>query len=992
MIDRCFNDSSESPAGAETLTEINVNRVYLHYSKIYNFHSFTLSFTNSEFQNIFRNQASMKTGKLLVYFVLLSAFLSACGGSGQQMASVSPSQSKGATPQSNPALPSDWVQTITIASTLSSPSSPADETVPTQEPEQQQAPAPAAPTKPSPPQSDIPRAPQPQAPTEPTAPSLPRLPPPPSPGSPSQPEAPPPSVEAPTPSTPEALPPTDSRLRNEIEEFQEFRNQPALSLVKAQYAYARGASGKGVVIGIVDDGIDRRHREFSGGKIAELTYASGYTPNYDSCPSGYGSDCLGDVNYHGTTVGGVLVGNRQDTGGTAAMHGIAYGSRLVVTGIRLGSGSPETRYSSEEIDDSEPSSGDPFFAAIFNWLNSRVSVANMSFSRTDSIAGTGREKLLRSFPTALEALQQAGTPRADRTVYVWSAGNAGNSNYADETVKSNVLLYAGFPLRITELQGQFIAVVAVDTSTGVIAPYSNHCGLSKAFCMAAPGTVSAPVPNIICGPGRTGCYGTGVTGTSYASPLVAGGVALLKQHYRGQLGHHEIVERLLATANDDGIYADEDIYGQGLMDLDAATQPVGTTRLLTGEDLGGESARERASSISLGPAFGDAFQRGFASRNIAAFDTMNAPFFRSLDSYAQPVPAASVTLNSRLSALGNTQAMASWSHHGFDFSAQAVQTEHEDEATFYSGPGIGAGFNHSSSTLGMFSVTGKLGDREGYLGFRMHPGWRLGLYGTGALKIGTFSEDTAFTNPMLSLVRNGATAGMTLNGISSTNQNLRIAAFAGNSQYGDRQDDSSSQAHGAIVEYSPFSNRKNGLSVQAGWLQEPRGLVGSRASGAFGSLGANTGFAGLSAHTSINKNWTLLANLHGGLTRTSVKRLGMITSISPLKVSAFDLGLSGENVAHRNDTLAFRVSQPLRVESGSAEVRWISGRTRYEEINVEQQSLSLEPSGRQIDVELTYGRPWRSGHANFGAIVSRHTGHSVGTSDSAFLMRYNRSF
>lgn len=906
------------------------------------------------------------------------------------MVSVSPSQSKGvAPPQPKPAQPSDWPQIVSVASTLSDSSSPANEAIPTQELEQQQAPAPSAPTKPVPPQSGIPRAPQPPAPTEPTAPRLPSAP---LPRSPSQPQAPVPSVVPPAPSTPTARAPTESSLRNAIEEFQEFKNQPALSLVKAQYAYARGANGNGVVIGIVDDGIDQRHREFLGGKITEITYASGYTPNYDSCPSGFGSPCLADVNRHGTTVGGVLVGRRQEAAGSVAMHGIAYGAKLAVTGIRLGSGSPDTRYSSAEITDSEPSSADSFFANIFNWLNSRVAVANMSFIRTNSIVGTGREKLLRSFPTAIEALKQTDTNRADRTVYVWSAGNAGNSNFADDTVKSNVLLYAGFPLRITELQGQFIAVVAVDTTTGVIAPYSNRCGLSKAFCLAAPGTVQAPVPDIICGSIGSGCYARSVSGTSYSAPLVAGGFALLKQYYRGQLGSHEIVNRLLTTANDDGIYANEDIYGQGLMDLDAATRPVGTTRLLTGENLGGDSAQERASSISLGPAFGDAFLKGFASRNIAAFDDLNAPFFRSLDSYAQPVPAATVPLSSRLSALGNSRAVASWRNHGFDFSAQAVHSGHEDEDTSSFDPGIGTGLNHSNSTLGMFSVTRQFGDREAYLGFRTHPGWRLGLYGAGALKMGTFSEDTAFTNPMLSLVRNGATAGLSLNGISSSDQNIRLAAFAGNSQYGDRRDDSSGQAHGAIVEYSPFSNQKSGLSVQAGWLQEPRGLVGSRASGAFGGLGANTGFAGLSAHTSINKNWTLLANLHGGLTRTRVKKLGMITNISPLRVSAFDLGLSGEGVVYRNDSLAIRVSQPLRVESGSADIRWISGRTRYEEINVEQHSLSLEPSGRQIDVELTYGRPWRSGHANFGAIVSRHTGHSAGASDSALLMRYDRNF
>ena len=928
----------------------------------------------------------MKTGNHLVYFVLLSVFLSACGGSGQQMASVSPSHSKVAVPKSNPALPSDWLQTITVASTSSSSSSPADESLSTQEPEQQQAPAPAKPTRPVPPQSGIPRAPQPPAPTEPRLPSILERP---TPTSPSRPQAPVPSVRAPTPSTPAARPPSESRLRSVIETFDEFRQQPALSLVKAQYAYARGASGRGVVVGMVDDGVDQSHREFSDGKVVELTYQSGYTPNYDLCPPRFGSFCS-NLDYHGTSVGGVMVGNRQPALDQYSMHGIAYGARLAVFGIRLGRGSPDTRYNSGEITDSEPSASDPFYARIFNWLNSRVAVANMSFANTDSIAGTGRAKLLRSFPTMLDALKQTNTPRADRTVYVWAAGNAGNSNFADSAVKGNVLLHPGFPLRITELQGQFIAVVAVNTTTGRIASYSNHCGLSKAFCMAAPGNVKAPVPKIMCR-GAVGCYFRNATGTSYASPLVAGGFALLKQLFQGQLGHHEIVNRLLATANDDGIYANADIYGQGLLDLDAATRPVGTTRLLTGENLGGESAREKASSMSLGPAFGDAFQRGFASQNVAAFDTLNAPFFRSLDSYAQPVPAASVTLSSRLSALGNTQAMTSWSSHGMDFSAQVVSSQDTDEAAYFS-PGFGTSLNHSNTTLDMFSVTRKFGDREGYLGYRTHPGWRLGLYGAGALKMGTFSEDTAFANPMLSLVRNGATAGISLNGISSTNQNLHIAAFAGNSQYGDRRDDSSSQAHGAIVEYSPFSNRKSGLSVQAGWLQEPRRLVGSRASGAFGGLGANTGFAGLSVHTSISKNWTLLANLHGGLTRTSVKRSGMITNISPLRISAFDVGLSAEGVAYRNDTLAFRVSQPLRVESGSADVRWVSGRTRYEEINVEQQSLSLEPSGRQIDVELTYGRPWRSGHANFGAIVSRHAGHSAGTSDSAFLMRYNRNF
>jgi len=68
---------------------------------------------------------------------------------------------------------------------------------------------------------------------------------------------------------------------------------------------------------------------------------------------------------------------------------------------------------------------------------------------------------------------------------------------------------------------------------------------------------------------------------------------LLAQQYRGQLGNDEIVARLLATADRTGAYADAEIYGQGFLDLDAATRPVGETRMLTRRSLSGPSAPGR---------------------------------------------------------------------------------------------------------------------------------------------------------------------------------------------------------------------------------------------------------------------------------------------------------------------------------------------------------------------------------------------------------------
>ena len=69
-------------------------------------------------------------------------------------------------------------------------------------------------------------------------------------------------------------------------------------------------------------------------------------------------------------------------------------------------------------------------------------------------------------------------------------------------------------------------------------------------------------------------YYGGSVGTSFAAPLVSGSLALLKQLFP-TVGNYELVNRLLVTANKTGIYADSSIYGQGLLDLNSATRPVG---------------------------------------------------------------------------------------------------------------------------------------------------------------------------------------------------------------------------------------------------------------------------------------------------------------------------------------------------------------------------------------------------------------------------------
>ena len=117
------------------------------------------------------------------------------------------------------------------------------------------------------------------------------------------------------------------------------------------------------------------------------------------------------------------------------------------------------------------------------------------------------------------------------------------------------------------------------------------------------------------GPDGPGIRAVAVAGgTSFAAPMVTGGLALMKQYFRGQLSHTDLRARLLETADRSGIYADSAIYGRGLMDLGAATSPVGEPVVAMGGGVESPGAALHETSLEVGAAFGDAFVPSLANR------------------------------------------------------------------------------------------------------------------------------------------------------------------------------------------------------------------------------------------------------------------------------------------------------------------------------------------------------------------------------------------
>ena len=304
-------------------------------------------------------------------------------------------------------------------------------------------------------------------------------------------------------------------------------------------------------------------------------------------------------------------------------------------------------------------------------LSRSIDILNLSIGFDGIIDNYTEQDLRDNFGDAIAAMAQAGA--AEKRILVWSAGNAhgdpcdaGTNNCVGGTVDPpepgtidavSVEVLSGLPVRIAELREHSIAVVAVaedDDADGYpeIASFSNRCGIGADWCIAAPGEdVEIAVFGKINGvEGERGIGSS--SGTSFAAPMVAGGLALMKQLFRDQLPNTALVERLYRTADKDGPYSDAAIYGQGLMDLGAATAPVGPAVMTTSQTVDGTGFEQRATGIIPGRALGDGLARSFAGQEIVAFDRLGAPFWFDLSAFVNhdAGPTLSAEINDLLSS------------------------------------------------------------------------------------------------------------------------------------------------------------------------------------------------------------------------------------------------------------------------------------------------------------------------------------------------------
>ena len=765
--------------------------------------------------------------------------------------------------------------------------------------------------------------------------------------------------------------------------------------INAHAAHARGATGKGEVVTVVDSGFSKTHIEFAvrdaKGKIISgknKIDLSTQTDLVGEPPFQTPYKPVGLRRAHGTSVASLIAGaphlyqeldpykNRLPN-----MRGVAYDADLRVHQVYLGSCPAPCPYTPTNISKRTAQNDLDEAERYREWLqiarDSDAGVINFSFGRAGGIDTYRASDIQERFDQLAAALAQPGTPDAEKIIVVRSAGNAGRHGATSPE------LLAGIGIHFPKLQGHVLAVVATDnrgSGDQDLARFSNPCGNAKNFCIAAPGVDLVAAYSI-----GDDLYRP-FSGTSAAAPLVSGGLALLRQFFRVdyadgtrsyQLGNTELVTRLLATADRTGRYSNSDKYGHGLLDLDAATAPVGELMTSLSTDPNARPFDASAFAVS-GNAFGGAMRDALGDVKIAAFDELDAPFFFPL---------------------------ADGVSHAPQISAGHSDTLHEYEVA------LGGAANAS---LALSLAAGELSAariRRGNLWFSYghHGGREAGLYfgDDGKNAIGNFgmnfSAETpaenfanaarhfraplAFASPYLSLVRDGPGLGWS--------QPLRSGARFGFSlmhgapQFDHFENPGGARGLGALFDFRP---NNTSLSLQAGAVREADGFLGARAQGNFGEISADTAFAGIGGDWAALQNWRLLASAYLGHTKADTGD-GMLRAADDIVSSAFSLGLARAGLARRGDWLGLRLSQPLRAESGAAHLRIPAGRTKYREVLHRQHKLELTPSGRNLQVEAEYRIPFAGGNLRAGLGFDRHANHDRARDLEGFLrLGFERRF
>jgi hypothetical protein len=633
--------------------------------------------------------------------------------------------------------------------------------------------------------------------------------------------------------------------------------------------------------------------------------------------AGNGSYADGDDDGHGTAVATVLAGGRNDR----FVLGMAWGATV----LALRADTPGSCASADDCSFTTTA----ITAALDHARVNGARVVNISLGGDDGATPALRAAIGRATAAGIIIVIATGNESG-------AAPDAFAQSFADPSISNGLVILAG----------------SVDTS-------NNHSSFANGAAGFETTTLSAVGEDVLT-QDRTGTQFL-YSGTSFSAPQIAGAAALLAQAFPN-LGSAQIVDLLLRTATDAGATGADPVYGRGVLNVAAAFQPQGATSLAASRvpvTLGATSTL----STAMGDATGQSVSTIVTDSYGRAYRADLAAGTRGARPSLALTPGLAGGVRSTAGAVGGSGfALAIRPGRGSRLAVERRMQRGQDEARarllsglvtsrLAGGGQIALGYARTVDGLGRATRGG----------------------GSGAFLIAGEggSANAGEARPRFSaLMRHPVGAGV----------HLSLGTESGTMRDPDRRRLVTGTAPGRYDLVTVAADRRFGpLATTFGLtlMREDRSTLGARLAPVFGGQSARTFFADADLRLDAGHGWQVSAHWRQGWTKAAAG--GALEDGAMLRSTAWSLDIARAALIGRDDRLAIRVAQPLRVSRGLLRLtvpQSYDYATRTATLGTAM--LDLAPAGRQLDSEMSYGRPLLGGWADLNLYRRQDSGNIAG--------------
>ncbi len=501
-----------------------------------------------------------------------------------------------------------------------------------------------------------------------------------------------------------------------------------LNAVGAPQAWARGITGKGVIIGVVDNGFDITHSDIEKNVLGLANFSYSRTV----------------VGVHGTQMASIAAG-RLDSYGTV---GVAPDAQLLLAQANS-SISSANGLAMAGVDRNAIVKG-------MAWAEANgASVINLSLGSTyDNTFQTNTVKIASGVYRAYDKYTSKTTggmaylygsteksmleftSATTKSVIVASSGNSGTAYsaypgaYATRTDSNGNLLMGGRMLIVGNVVGNGRGGWVMNKDSNQAGSLckdivNNVCQdkyYVKDFYVVAPGTgLWGAVPDAArtaaaIKTGSTDGIG-GVSGTSPAAAIVSGGVALIKQAWP-QLSAAQIVHLVKNTATDLGAAGVDEVYGYGMVNFDKATLPQGLVKIANFKGYG-LSASAPLTSTGLSTSGAASIKTSSVLQNVQGLDSYNRNYTLDMTRAQVANPVTTYRSSSSYLAMAPT---------GYNEISVPVNKEYSFKM-MQSAAGFATEVTQYAGDTSYSMQVGSMTERAGF----------LGTYGAGMMALGDSS-------------------------------------------------------------------------------------------------------------------------------------------------------------------------------------------------------------------------------------------------------------